>query len=223
MFFKMKKAQKGRSMVEMVGVLFVVGLLSIIGVFTYRMVMKRVSYTKIEDFVDQFFTTIMREYYLPTKSSELHCFKTSEGSYSKNALNYICKSLDAEFCEGEQVSYSGYYFMDHGKNSDLYFGWEVTPGHPTNKTFLVASFWTSSSDMCEHVLNYIQARDSYWEVISNTRYATVGRGNLKGYDVAFPLSNADIQRACQPIETAYHGRTSIPVGFWLRIPLYPCD
>lgn len=223
MFLKMCHAQKGRSMMEMVGVLFIVGLLSVLGLSGYRMVSRHVAYAKIETFLDQFFTTMMKEYYLPTKNNDLHCIPScgSTPLYCYNATRFICKSLDAEFCEGTRVSYNGHYFVDHGKESDLYFGWEVSPSSTTKDGYLFASFWTSSPEMCVHVLEYIQARDSYWEVISKLGKALVGRGNVS--NKTFPLSENDIQTICQPISSSYNGRTPIPFGLVLTIPTYSCD
>ena len=60
------KSQLGRSMVEMLGVLAIIGVLSIGGVTGYRYAMRQIAYIQISDFIDQLFLFLLKEYHQPT-------------------------------------------------------------------------------------------------------------------------------------------------------------
>ena len=212
------KSQLGRSMVEMLGVLAIIGVLSIGGVTGYRYAMRQIAYIQISDFID----------HQPTEASDFHCYAGTIESYLP--FNEACRHLDKKFCpdNGTKTSFNGRYFIDHGKESDLYFGWEILQGFTHNANFwgqmVELDLWTSSPEMCKFVLNKINENDDYVSIIKGYYRVWVGRTNgkypdLRGYNT---LTDSDIEKICSPYSTAYAGRYSIPIGIGIHTEIYNC-
>lgn len=222
------RAQHGRSMVEMLGVLAIIGVLSIGGIAGYRYAMRQIAYIQISDFIDQIFLFLLKEYHQPTEASDLHCYNTDNSGYI--VFDETCRHIDKKFCpdNGTKTSYNGRYFIDHGKESDLYFGWEIIQGFTHNANFwgqmVELDLWTSSPEMCKFVLNKINGNDDYVSIIKGYYRVWVGRTNgkypdLRGYNT---LTDSDIEKICSPYSTAYAGRYSIPIGIGIHTEIYRC-
>ena len=100
------KSQVGRSMIEMLGVLFVIGILSIGGIVTYRIAMRNILGNDILDLAATFSLSVDAEY---MKSSSPYRPNTNGTIFFSK---YFCDNyLGKEFCSKESSSQK--YFLSN--------------------------------------------------------------------------------------------------------------
>jgi len=209
-----KKNESGRSMVEMLGVLAIIGVLSVGGISGYRYATKMMKYNEINEFVNQLSVLLLKEIKNPTVN-DFSCI--SGNNYSYQNINYLCAFLDKKYCQGARTSYNGYYWMDYGKGKDDYFGWEIINAEAGGDAEL--DLWFSSTEMCERVLSGLK-QNSEFTKDSVLSASEIGRGYF--YAKWVELSDENIKLACQSIATEYLGRYSIPVGLAFYLEDYEC-
>lgn len=114
------KSQVGRSMIEMLGVLFVIGILSIGGIVTYRIAMRNILGNDILDLAATFSLSVDAEY---MKSSSPYRPNTNGTIFFSK---YFCDNyLGKEFCSKESSSQKYFLSNDatwHAYTSDSAYG-----------------------------------------------------------------------------------------------------
>ena len=223
-----KKNESGRSMVEMLGVLAIIGVLSVGGIAGYRMAMKRIMYKQIDDFVQQLALVLVGEQY-KDNADDLRCNEPNHSSYAP--IHYLCNLVGSEYCKGSKVSYNGYYWLDHGKEGP-FFGWEVSTRSDLSQNHylygVLVSFWFSDSDMCKHVMRNLGQNKDFTKMVKYFSVPIIGRGkdqNIIGYGSGASWTESRIDRVCSPLTSPYNGRDSIPVGLALNdsIETFECE
>ena len=94
-----RKLQFGRTMVEMLGVLAIIGVLSIGGLWSYRTAILRYRLAQMSHWIENI-RFIMAE--ACANGNENGCFDTNNGSYSKRA-NYVCAQSNYFSCHNNRI------------------------------------------------------------------------------------------------------------------------
>lgn len=222
------KSQLGRSMVEMLGVLAIIGVLSIGGVTGYRYAMRQIAYIQISDFIDQLFLFLLKEYINQRKP--LICIVIT---LTIAVISFLMKHaviLIKNFVRIMEQKHliMGAISLTMGKKAiciSVGKSFKVLPIMPNFWGQMVElDLWTSSPEMCKFVLNKINGNDDYVSIIKGYYRVWVGRTNgkypdLRGYNT---LTDSDIEKICSPYSTAYAGRYSIPIGIGIHTEIYRC-
>lgn len=113
--------QTGRTMMEMLGVLFVIGVLSIAGLATYRYIMRKITVNKLMDIVTHYTASLEEELLLRKKIyGGIACSQSDTNSVAEKcifeATDHLCELyLGNEYCQDKYTlpsysyQYAGYY------------------------------------------------------------------------------------------------------------------
>ena len=105
------KNQSGRSMVEMLGVLAIIGVLSVGGIAGYKMAMRKNAVNKLHALVQNFYVALEEGIQNPNSEMNVVCKYFNGGdNCKKQKYNQICQLfMGAENCESYKGNFWGVY------------------------------------------------------------------------------------------------------------------
>ena len=184
---KIKKNESGRSMVEMLGVLAIIGVLSVGGIAGYRMAMDKITLNKIFRLVDAMAVSVAVE----SNKGESSIY---EGGYDSLGLaETFCDNYGSEFCEKEGNSESNFYLASGETGAHVWNStngisgiyWKMTrkdslPAECFCQSDLILTLYNIKATTCEQLVD-----------ITSQRYADVlvGYGGYTTRSSARPLSD----------------------------------
>lgn len=201
-----RKEQSGRSMVEMLGVLAIIGVLSVGGIAGYRYAMTRIEVNNILEAFRFIHMATFAAYHKPNSFTSCCSFDSVglEGDYmsgcDQNGADWRAQQRDeiksylpASYCATEVVGYcmlEGHEWSDRNKK----LGWKVYPIIRSNQPVMAISMYLPDKNkqaVCPDVIR---------GVISDPVY----RENLRGFGTLFEstwfpkgdLSEKSIQEVC---------------------------
>ena len=140
--FQQKKIQSGRSMVEMLGVLAIIGVLSIGGITGYRYAMQKINENKLLRLVDYFMLAITTEN--SYSESPLDC--SSDNFYETEKVNFLCDVyFPAEYCQDSRISYNGHSWNNRE------WGWEIITSPPADNRIQITLWMENDPDLCKRI------------------------------------------------------------------------
>lgn len=134
------KNENGRSMVEMLGVLAVIGVLSIGGITGYRAAMDRISLNRVYQLID----TVAMAAAVERQNSNSNSFFNETGLTGLERAQLFCDSYGSDFCDAEKGTEENFYL------TNTFFG-----NHPLN-----GSTSDSSGKLLWHISRYDSAPSS---------------------------------------------------------------
>ena len=182
---KFKKNESGRSMVEMLGVLAIIGVLSVGGISGYKMAMEKITTNEILQLVDKFWLGYLNEGENPNSSI-----------YDTTHTNYF-----SAYSATQSEEYSKLFMNLYGlsnkcevKNSGLCYesryAWAVNPFDNSTSGTLMELVLVMPRTSCEPVLNYIAQNSDMMEKFSKILFGTVlGKSNMTPTGIADYCNN----------------------------------
>jgi len=128
---RINKNESGRSMVEMLGVLAIIGVLSVGGIYGYRYAMAQFTYHKMLRLIDTLAMSVSVENSKGKDSLFAEGMKNTQSGTKK-----WCEAYGLEFCEGEIYNVNGFYSLGSEGSSEVYQpqGTNVSFGISSGKT-----------------------------------------------------------------------------------------
>lgn len=201
-----QKSQSGRSMVEMLGVLAVIGILSIGGIYGYRMAILKNTENKILALTDKFYLWAKTELY--KKDSILK----DETATDEDLGHAFCDFAGQEYCNYpvENRPYKFFINPQTGVDADDGIKWAIT----IDKALTANSSIDVNPDLYipELIIIHYLTADNTCERIIETLNGTYGnlmlayRGNHQAYYADEAISNVCERRKS---ENARRGQFSI--------------
>jgi len=203
---KIKKNESGRSMVEMLGVLAIIGVLSVGGISGYKMAMEKITTNEILQLVDKFWLGYLSESENPDSSI-----------YQTTMTNYFSAHPTLENSEYSQL-FSNLYGMNDcsvgfaNLCDESSYAWGVNAfDHELNGTLLELVLVVPRST-CEAVLNYVAQNT---QMMDNFRQVLYGRALAKT-----SMTPEGIRNFCQNTLKAWNyaplkTHVAVPISFYL--------
>ena len=200
------KNESGRSMVEMLGVLAIIGVLSVGGIAGYKMAMEKITTNEILQLVDKFWLGYLNEGENPNSSI-----------YDTNSTNYFSGKptlVSADYSELFLNLYALSNKCEVGLANLCYesrYAWAVNPlDHSTGGT-LMELVLVMPRTSCEPVLNYI-AQNS--DMMENFNQVIWGSQLVKSN-----MTPSGISDYCNKVKSwiydPFKGHVSFGISFYL--------
>ena len=148
------KNQSGRSMVEMLGVLAIIGVLSVGGIAGYKMAMDQILENKILNLISTFRMSIEIEEGI----QDSPYFQELDGVVYET--DYFCENyLGKDYCSSAKVNNKEYYFS--GKNSYHFY---MNPSNYGDVFCLGYRLSSANKDLCRSLVARTYSMDNivYW-------------------------------------------------------------
>jgi len=164
--------ESGRSMVEMLGVLAVIGVLSVGGIAGYKYAMKKIFkndmlslYTQIHAAVNASLINEKSSLHcctLPTPGSAYNNCSSDSGNWQADQYDEICSYLDSKYChtKSDFSAHGNYGFhINHRSDSDasryLYWSYMTYDRPSAGKSFYNINMTFKDQEVCTEVYNSI--------------------------------------------------------------------
>ncbi len=171
------KLESGRSMVEMLGVLAIIGVLSVGGIAGYRYAMQKINENKLLRLVDYFMLAINTENSYSESPLDCSSFEP-ESLYETDKTDFLCDVyFPAEYCQDSRISYNG-----HSWNNKEW-GWEIHTSNPSCKRISFSLWMPNDPSLCQRIVK--QVISIYENKIKSIDLPTVNSYNWIKYDSDF--------------------------------------
>lgn len=189
------QSQTGRSMVEMLGVLSIIGVLSIGGIAGYRYAMDQMTMNKIYNLIDT--VAVAASIELKTNNSE-SLFQKDGLTNVERALLF-CDNYNSEFCSNPDLDSNSYIYLSH----------TFSGNHPLNGTTADSSgkvLWSISrydiaptscyckSDLALNIININSGKCAELIDLTINKYGDVLVGFSGSNHASIALSNDQIKK-----------------------------
>ena len=177
MHFKIN--QTGRSMVEMLGVLAIIGMLSIGGVASYRYAMQQITINQTIDYFSQIYNAIQSS--LINKNSSLHCCSGSNapqndcknsGPWYDEQYDEICTLITPKLCTSYKTTHPGFTIHENSPEKRMtwtyrtiiqYVNCGAINGLKNGSSYSYIGLTFYNQNLCDKVLQAILSSPVYTE------------------------------------------------------------